>query len=327
MSKCRVFTFYNHGSGPVPQWSQYQNPREEERRLKDLGKSFAIIRRVSRVNGAWVASAIEVQCPLIRTALDVVFKDYPDWYLDASPYVFTPPFAPFVHRWYEFNLYCDTVRQRAPASDILKHLLLLRDELKGRITNDLATLKLVEETRAVSFNNIWLVLAPGRLMLSERGGKPEVFKLVQAVFRPGSHGEEDQYVLTLAAVDWNGRSTAVRIVAQGIKKYENTISVGKLPVVPADLSKGWDKLRPLVLSRGRRFEALRGFHLKAYTGSKYSWRLAPTGTRMVEMASPVCWFPNLFLLLHSFFFPLFFLLFSPSHHVSCLSCANYRTTR
>lgn len=289
MSRNRVLNFYNHSTADNPRWSEFSDLREEERRSREKANSFPVVHRKSLVNSTWVTHSIEAKSPELRYSLDMVFKNYPEWYPNATPYVIFPPFKAFVHLWHEFGVLCDV---SGPTPDYVNHLLLLKAELEHQVKFHLLALDGVKATGAVSFDKLWLILAPGRLMLSSRGGKPQVFRLVEAVLHPATPMGPAYYELILANVDWNGQSTAVRVTTQRIFYYHNAISLQKLEVVPAEFSEDWGKIRESALSRGRKFEALRGFHVKAYSGIKYSMKFNPTGN-LVETATPVCCFPAL----------------------------------
>ena len=99
-AKFEVKSLFNHD----PQsrhalWSEFENSTDEEQRVKNLGKDFAVVHRFSKVEKdddeyAWVPHSIEARSPLLRKTLDRIFSDYPSWYPDAKPYTISPPFNP-----------------------------------------------------------------------------------------------------------------------------------------------------------------------------------------------------------------------------------------
>jgi hypothetical protein len=291
-SKCEIMTFYNHSTHPSERharWSEFQDPVAEERRLKELGKTFAVIHRQSKVEKddlvTWVTTSIEAQSPRLRTVLDTVFGDYPSWYPDGSPYAVGPPFQPYVHRWETF---LEVGRQRNLDEKTAQELQLLRRELEPRIEGHLSALDRVRKTSAISFENLWLILNPGCLMISSKAGPTQVFKLVQASFIPATTKDPVRYELTLAHVEWNGTYCGIGAASEPIIDYKDSISVAKLPVYPVEFAAEWKDTEQRLIARGRKFESLRGYHVKTCEGKKYTLEMHPIRGCLVEVEKPVC---------------------------------------
>jgi hypothetical protein len=291
-SKCEIMTFYNHSTHPSERrarWSEFQDPVAEERRLKELGKTSAVIHRQSKVEKddlvTWVTTSIEAQSPRLRTVLDTVFGDYPSWYPDGSPYAVGPPFQPYVHRWETF---LEVGRQRNLDEKTAQELQLLRRELEPRIEEHLSALDRVRKTSTISFENLWLILNPGCLMISGKAGPTQVFKLVQASFIPATTTDPARYELTLAYVEWNGTYCGIGAASEPIIDYKDSISVAKLPVYPIEFAAKWKDTEQRLIARGRKFESLRGYHIKTCKGKKYTLEIHPIRGCLVEVEKPVC---------------------------------------
>ena len=267
----KIMTFYNHSTDPSPRmarWSEFQDPVHEERRLRDLAHGFAVVHRMIKVGEGdevgWATSSIEAKSPGLRAVLDSVFRNYPSWYADASPYAVSPPFKPYVHRW---SALLEEV-ERARADELLDdELRLLKDTLEPRIANQLSALKRVKETGTVSFDDLWLILGPGCLIVSNDCTK--AFRLVDVEFTPRCGPQPAYYTAVLAYVDWNGAVSGVAGRNLRIYEFNQPRSVDKLPFYPLDFSPRARLIEEKLLARGRKFEALRGFHVKAYAGTKY----------------------------------------------------------
>ncbi|XP_044724451.1 ATPase family associated with various cellular activities (AAA) domain-containing protein [Hirsutella rhossiliensis] len=263
---CEIMTLYNHStSRRDAKWSEFEDLAAEEERLAELGRKFAVIHRRSRVETdghlSWVTHSVEAQSPRLRSLLDAVFSDYPSWYPDATPYAIAPPFKPYVHRWDRIMELCDQAD-----SDELQ---LLRRELEQPIGSYLSALDSARKTGTVSFRNLWLILAPGSLVVSQKSGSPCVSTLARVGFVPATRACPAYWALTLVHVDWNGESCGLGSQAQNILEYEDSILVTKLDIIPLEFAPDRKGLQAKLLARGRKFEALRGFHTRAYTGKKY----------------------------------------------------------
>ncbi|KAI8953402.1 P-loop containing nucleoside triphosphate hydrolase protein [Xylaria longipes] len=271
--KPEMMTLYNHSkhrSQGRARWSEFQDPVAEEKRLQELGKTFAIIHRLSKVEKdglvSWVTTSLEAQSPRLRKVLDTIFHDYPSWYADGSPYAVAPPFKPYVHRWEAFSEAWSQSDTDERTSEELQHL---RRELESRIDGHLSALGRVKKTGVVSFENLWMILNPGCFMISRSAGPTQVFKFIQATFSPATHMTPAMYELTLAYVDWNGACCGFSTTSKEIVEYEDSISVTKLPVYPVEFAAQWKEIEPKLIARGRKFERLRGYHMKMCQGKKY----------------------------------------------------------
>ncbi|KAH8896287.1 P-loop containing nucleoside triphosphate hydrolase protein [Thozetella sp. PMI_491] len=284
-------SFYNHSTSSSERrarWSEFQDPVAEERRLKELGKGFAIIHRQSKVEKddivTWITASIEAQSPRLRTVLDGIFADYVSWYPDGSPYAVGPPFQPYVHRWEAFLAAC---QQKDMQSKTAQELQLLRGELEPRIEGHLSALDRVKKTGAISFENLWLILNPGSLMISNEVGPTRVSKLTQAIFVPATKVEPARYELNLAHVEWNGKYCGISVTCSRIVDYNDAISVIKLPVYPVEFAEHWKETEQRLIARGRKYELLRGYHIKACEGKKYTLELDPMRGCLKEVEHPV----------------------------------------
>lgn len=291
-SKCEIITFYNHSrssSQRHARWSEFQDPVAEETRLKELGKAFALIHRQSKVVNddliSWATTSIEAQSPRLRTVLDTVFGDYPSWYSDGSPYAVTPPFQPYVQRWESF---LEVGRQHNLDEKTAKELELLRRELEPRVEGHLSALDRVRKTGTISFEDLWLILNPGCFMISREASHARVSKLVQASFIPATTKERARYELSLAHVEWNGTYCGIGATSERITDYKDSISVAKLPVYPVEFAEQWKETEQRLIARGRKFESLRGYHVKMYEGKKYTLEMDPFRGCLEEVEKPVC---------------------------------------
>jgi len=84
-SWCETKRLYNHSKkgGSGAKWSEFADMAMEERRLKVLGESYALVHRLSRKKSddggqPWETSSIEVQSPRLKKILEAVLADYPN---------------------------------------------------------------------------------------------------------------------------------------------------------------------------------------------------------------------------------------------------------
>jgi len=288
-TKCQAMSLYDHdpdSNAKNAKWSEFEDPAAEENRVKELGKAFVIIHRRSKVakdgNETWITHSIEAQSEKLRILLSAIFSDYPGWYPDSAPFAVRPPFKPYVHRW-------DTIVQLSERqhSGVAKELQLLRQELEQPIASHLAALEKVKNTETISFEALWLILAPGCLVVSNEDGHTCVSSLLKVEFVPAEPPCPAFWSLKLVRVNWNGSFSGLESSAEQISQYKDPIKVSNLPIYPIEFAPNRGEIEEQLLARGRKFESLRGFHIKSCTGKKYVRQYNPARGTYMEVEKPV----------------------------------------
>jgi len=298
-SICAVKNLYNHStsSGPgTARWSEIQDPILEERRLKELGQSHVIVRRFSRHlpengNDGWTTHSIEVKGPRLKATFDKIFNGYPNWYPDSNPYTFFPPFKPLVHRWDEVIREYESEKNEEAKME----LHIFRKEVEPLLTTHISALKEAILTGVLSFETLRLVLAPGGLMISNGQANICLSKLAAAKLVHPSDDDYDHapanrkkpyWSLALGEFDWNGSTSGFSITRTKIHKFDEPKLITRLDVYPFAFTPDRQRVRETLLARGRKFESLRGFHVRTCRGKKLVDRSEPYAAPM-WVAEPV----------------------------------------
>lgn len=282
-SICAVKTLYNHKySESSDHWSEFEDAVADDNRMKELTKAFAVIHRRSPVEKkgiiGWVTHSIQAQSPRLRDLLDDVFQDYPNWYPLAEAYSVRPPFKPYIHEW-------DKIKEAVERcdSETQNEWNLLRGELEHSLKPHVSALKEAKSTGLISFDSLWLILAPGSLMISSDTRSKSVYSLRAAELKKPEIGPRF-WRLELTFIDWNGSYCGHRNMVLNIHHYPEPAWVTSLAVYPLEYAPNKAELTSKALARGRKFEALRGFHVKKCSGKKYQ-----TNPRSGELTEkPVC---------------------------------------
>ncbi|KAI1300822.1 P-loop containing nucleoside triphosphate hydrolase protein [Xylaria venustula] len=285
----KSLALYNHfpdSKQRIVKWSEFPNLSKEEKRIKEMSKAFVVIHRRSKIekdgNEAWITHSIEAQSPQLRILLNAVFDEYPQWYPDATPYAVSPPFKPFVHRW-------DRILElrKQQDSEAIKQLELLCNELEQPIATHLSALEGVKKTQTISFESLWLILAPGCLMVSKENGDTIVSRLLNAEFVAARESHPAFWLLRVSQLNWNGSHFGFEVGAERITEYNDSIFITKLPTYPIEFAPDRREIEENLLARGRKFETLCGFHIKTCTGKKYVRKYIPARGCYGEEENPV----------------------------------------
>ena len=288
-AKFEIKSLFNHDpQSRHAQWSEFENTADEEQRVENLGKDFAVVHRFSKVEKdggeyAWVTDSIEARSPLLRKTLDQIFCDYPSWYPDAKPYTISPPFKPYLHRW---DRILASLRDQATTTKT--EMQLLRRELQKPLESHLEALKKVKDSGAIAFELLWLILAPGCLMLSCKNGNLCVSRLMSVELVPARKREPAYWQMRLDQIDWDGAITGFKRTEERIYEYKEPTLVVKLGSYPLEFNPNQQEITKKALDRGRIFESHRGFHVKTCNGNKYTLKFDLRDMDLREIEKPVC---------------------------------------
>jgi hypothetical protein len=287
-----IRALYNHSTSSYPRrakWSEYQDLILEEKHLKERGKDYPIIQRFSKVETdggdiSWANHSIEIQSERLKTLFDKVFEGYPAWYPDAAPYTFFPPFKPLVHRW-EAILLAFAEVQKGDDQRLKDEIAHLRGVLEPLLAIHLSAMNKARETLVVSFEQLWLFLAPGSIMVSSEQGNPCALMLIHVDFTPPAPMSPGYWTLLLGQYDWNGNYCGLRRVEKVIKQFKDDTLVTKFDVYPLEYAPAKEKIEQELIARGKKWAQLRGMHIKNVVGKKYVG--VEVGGYSREVAKPV----------------------------------------
>ncbi|XXH01333.1 RasGAP protein [Hypoxylon texense] len=329
-SICAVKKLYNHSSyarKSLPTWSDIEDPTLEEKRVKQLGESHAIIHRFSRhklANGraTWTTHSVEVQSPLLRKALDTLFRGYPHWAPDDSPYTLFPPFKPLLHRWQQWTSMYNAETDKRTKME----MRIFRKELEPLMSSDLSALQEAKASGVITFEMLWAVYAPGELVVYETWRSTCVSKILATkLVKPpkrirrrdlddsdtsyldsedsadddsdeiydsddsddeDGHDKRPYWKVTLGQIEWNGSWCGVETDKVKIRQFRAARQISRLLLCPLALAGNEQKIRDRVLARGKKFESLRGYHLMVCKGRKFVPGKDAMGNP-IEVAQPV----------------------------------------
>ncbi|OMP87521.1 ATPase family gene 2 protein [Diplodia seriata] len=276
----------------IIRWSEYPDPKEEERVFMARARSYAIIhRKVSPehpvYNQMWESHSLEVQSPRLRQALKEVLQGYPNVNLDAPTLKFKPPYAAFVHRWRELK----EKRQQLEGSTRLEIDMLI-EEMTLPTAADREAMDKFAETGLLEWQKVWLIFVPGELIF-KTGSTNELFSLESTeLFDKNDVPEDDvpHLKLHLKQVDWDGERFGYWRSIGRLDHFNGECFVSTLKWSPLRYFQRQSNLVEDILERGRKFESLHGYHHRAYNGNKYTrdWERSTTDASPRALRKPVC---------------------------------------
>jgi hypothetical protein len=190
-----------------------------------------------------------------------VLKDYPGVTTSLSRLIFSAPFKPLVHRWYQLVAALDNEQDRETKT----HLKLLRDILYDELKNVIAATDDYIKNKVVTYEHIWTVFQPGCSVFASRFGKPVALRLADAQFI--EHKKLGPcFQLKCERVNWDGSRFGYDVQPHFITPFEGTMSIDELDCFPLTFHPDEEAITAKLIARGRQFEIFAGFHYKSYRG-------------------------------------------------------------
>ena len=197
-----------------------------------------------------------VQSPLIRDALSRILARYPGLHVDSNKAtLFEAPFQPLFHHWTDIQ----QAAKDETRTDTRNHLKVLIKALEPTFSNVQESVDDCRNFGKIEFERLWAILKPGSLLYTTKDGQDSIVRL-QNVYK-----RKDRYDLSYEYVDWKGDEFGFLNDTTSIYKYKGTISTTDLQFTPLDLQPEKLALKEKMISRGRVFEKLQGYHFKAYS--------------------------------------------------------------
>ncbi|KAJ6004597.1 hypothetical protein N7540_012966 [Penicillium herquei] len=262
---------YNHSAADDRRvtWSEFEDPREEEARTRAATGCYAVVHRRKKASmrdeSPWKTDSFVVNGAALRGVLKQVFKDYPHWMKDREPFVFRPPFQQFFHRWEEIKT---ALNQN---ESVKNEGAILTKELMPWMERHRKDLDAIIQQCAVAFDDLWLIYPPGETVVRTVKGQPSACNIVRTEIREDIPGSRELFI-QLKQFDWNGSYCGFNMSSTSIISYEDVIPVASLEMVPLKFkgdAQAVEALQEKLLRRGRKFEAMRGFHIMKCRGSKF----------------------------------------------------------
>lgn len=229
---------------------------------KKLDDTFAIVDRQNFHGNALRPISIGINSTRLKDLIATAFEGYPAIDLWQRRLLFSPPFAPFVHRWDSLQ----QVRQDAEDQNDRRLVDLLLQTLENKISPALFSLKDYQKSGYVGWSDLLFVLTPGEIVVRKHNNIYSAgrLRLVRQIENSYSHC----YSLGVEVVDWNGQTSGYHQKAWELPYFEETKLLRSMDIFPltALLEEDQARIKKMLIERGKRFEGLRGMHHRHFGG-------------------------------------------------------------
>jgi hypothetical protein len=240
---------------------------------------YALVVRKTGHGGddTWKIKSITIFSPYILELFRTALKDYPGVATALDSVELDAPFEPLLHRW-------EALDEGLKEEDDLKarnHFNLFRQVVEPVLAPHLKAAAECKEHGVIPYESVWTIFPPGSLITWEADGQSNIGRMEEAGNTWTLSGPA--YQITCDQLDWNGEVFGFTKKTLKIQSFEGTRPISELSVIPLDLKPNAVELKKAHIQRGQAFEALHGYHFKAYDGPAQGtdrWGLRKTQKRI-----------------------------------------------
>jgi hypothetical protein len=205
-----------------------------------------------------MTGSFTIQDPAMRAHLLAALAGYQDYHPELEEWTFRAPYSALVHRWDHLNDLADGVPD-VDAKRAVNQLMLFLGPILAASVGSLAHTR---KTNRVMFKDVWQIFPPGELAVASFFGVDAVARVLKYELN------RDRWDIDLEYVDWNGERTGYSTTKVTVWRFDGFKFVTSLSVYPLAFSSSAAAIREQLVTRGRKFEQLRGYHFRNCVGSK-----------------------------------------------------------
>ncbi|KAK8878892.1 P-loop containing nucleoside triphosphate hydrolase protein [Apiospora arundinis] len=239
---------------------------EEKKQPRDWWQRYALCEtRHFYEEGDYKCTRLHVNPQPLKQLLEDVIGNYPNEPIDAQDDVeITLPAKCLFH--YRTELETEGMKRFMEDKESAGHLRLLLEWIDQSLEDEWKAYRRVMrgDSMHITYEHLWTVFKPGKLMYTETLGEPRAYKVTNASYNDNS--EQPCMILSGEYVDYNGERFGLREARLQIPKFEGTSRLQDLCVVPWNLHPDKDRIAPLLLNRGFDFEKMTGQKHVQYNG-------------------------------------------------------------
>ena len=147
-----------------------------------------------------------------------------------------------------------------PHLETKQHLALLWDVLEAELRDLLQKIRDHRRHGVCEYSTLWTIFEPKTLVIGRQFDREHLYRCVKGNKNTGTYNVEVQYI------DWDGEGFGFASAMVPILAFAGTKPLASLPVSPLSQSADKAAIESRAMARGKAFEALRGYHFKAYNG-------------------------------------------------------------
>jgi hypothetical protein len=142
------------------------------------------------------------------------------------------------------------------------HLLLLYTTLHTELKDLIAARDDYIKNNVITYDHLFMIFQPGSTIYSEQWGRHCASKFTHGCYTESVYGP--CYGVNAQRVDWDGDKFGYAREQHFIYSFAGTKKIEDLETFPLEFHPEQQKVRGILVKRGRLFEQYHGYHYKAY---------------------------------------------------------------
>lgn len=226
------------------------------------GEYAVVVRKTSHGGDqTWKLFNVTVNSQYVLNILRKHLAQFPGLSLEADEVIFTPPFVPLHYSWSEIVA---TAEERSSGKDA-EHFQLFKEVMEPELKVPAKQAEDCARHGKIEFSALWTIFKPGSLIYWDNDDQPNVARLKESSYGAAIGGSF--FNLRAEQVDFNGIRFGYREVYRMIWAYKGYKPISEY-TMPLEMRRDKSDVMERLLERGKKFEALRGYHFRLYTGGK-----------------------------------------------------------
>ncbi|KAK6863523.1 hypothetical protein PG995_000051 [Apiospora arundinis] len=240
-------------------WSELTSHKQESEDLDKRMAQHSIVHRWKQGKTLdWISYSISLRGEALKT-LAVVLEGYPGIDTSVEEFVLHKPYKPVLHRWEAFKEFRDTVEDPKHRENATVFISVFDDAMSA--SGDVITT--LNKTGRIECDKLDLAFSLGEIVVLNSFGVTSAHCLIDF------DEDKDGWTADLECIDWNGSQFGRRTTSVQIPWYDGEKRIDSLDLCPLKWRKDRESLETLLVAHGRKFEALRGYHVMHCDGASY----------------------------------------------------------
>jgi hypothetical protein len=215
--------------------------------------------------------SVVVQSPFLKSALGSVLKGYPEVTTELERLTFSAPFQPLIHRWDELV----KARDDEPDPETKQHLELFVQIMNEELKDTIADMKYLMSHNVITFRLLWAIFRPGDIIMTVENGRECCQELKNGNYI------NSWFQISCENIEWGGARFGLNATGCVISAFDGTTPITQLEAFPFEFHPDKESIRMKLVTRGRKFEELRGYHYKVLR-SRVNYKVDPYDSTLVS---------------------------------------------
>jgi hypothetical protein len=222
--------------------------------------ALCVTRQYDSTNSYITRTTLQINSQPLKDILAEIIGNYPGQSFLTSDISIQFPAHCLYHYRPELKA---AVADQEPGSEAAAHLPILLGFIDEHFADVIKERDNLGREGLITYENLWAIFRPGKLVLGSRNGQPCVFELTNYAYQCG---QCPGLQLNVQYVDYDGADFGKRGTSMLIPAFTGAQPISSLDALPLDMHRDPEGVKTMLVDRGRRWESLAGQNFREYRG-------------------------------------------------------------